>query len=215
MDKRRRSDSRDRDRDRRRRSDSRDRRERRRRDDSRDRKDKRRSDSRDRRERRRRSDSRDKKVFKPQEPKEPPEVIEKRRKEEEALKAKLKEADDLTKDQRTMFVGQLTAKVNERMVEEFFAQLGEVKSVTMVRDRFSGKHKGFAYVEMAELEAIPNCLLFHNVVPDFQKFPILVKASEAEKNYLAKKDASITKTVWSVDDGSKAGGMAYICSIFM
>jgi hypothetical protein len=66
--------------------------------------------------------------------------------------------------------------------------LGEVRSVTMVRDR--GRHKGFAYVEMAELEVIPNCLLFHNAVPDFQKFPILVKASEAEKNYLYKKDAA-------------------------
>ena len=108
--------------------------------------------------------------------------------EDRAAEAARREADDLTKDQRTMFVGQLTAKVDERMVETFFGQLGEVRSVTMVRDR--GRHKGFAYVEMAELEAIPNCLLFHNAVPDFQKFPILVKASEAEKNYLYKKEVS-------------------------
>lgn len=58
----------------------------------------------------------------------------------------------------------------------------------MLRDKFTGAHKGFAYVEMEDLEHIPNCLLFNNVVPDFQKFPILVKASEAEKNFLAKKD---------------------------
>jgi RNA-binding protein 39 len=83
----------------------------------------------------------------------------------------------------------LTKKVSERNLEDFFSQIGKVRSVIMLRDKFTGQHKGFAYVEMAELEAVPNCLLFNNVVPDFQKFPILVKASEAEKNYLAKKDA--------------------------
>jgi len=51
-----------------------------------------------------------------------------------------------------------------------------------------GKHKGFAYVEMKELEVINNCLLFNNVVPEFQKFPILVKGSEAEKNLVPTKE---------------------------
>jgi RNA-binding protein 39 len=58
----------------------------------------------------------------------------------------------------------------------------------MIRDKQTGKHKGFGYVEMADLEDIPNCLLFNNVVPDFQKFPILVKPSEAEKNFVARKE---------------------------
>jgi len=73
-------------------------------------------------------------------------------------------------------------------LEDFFGAVGKVKNIIMLRDKATGHHKGFAYVEMAELESIPNCLLFNNVVPDFQKFPILVKASEAEKNFLAKKD---------------------------
>ena len=50
-------------------------------------------------------------------------------------------------------------------------------------------HPGFAYVEMADLETIPTVLLMNEQVPDFQKFPIAVKASEAEKNYLAKQEA--------------------------
>ena len=58
----------------------------------------------------------------------------------------------------------------------------------------TGKHKGFAYVEMRDLESIENCLLFNNVVPDFQKFKIMVKASEAEKNFLANKEKTSTKT---------------------
>jgi len=101
-----------------------------------------------------------------------------------------REIDDLTKDQRTIFVSQLTKKVTEGNLRDFFGEIGKVKNIIMLRDKITGAHKGFAYVEMAELESIPNCLLFNSVVPDFQKFPILVKASEAEKNFLAKKDPS-------------------------
>jgi RNA-binding protein 39 len=101
---------------------------------------------------------------------------------------RLREIEDLTKDQRTIFVSQLTKKTTEKDLERFFGEIGKVKNIIMLRDKISGVHKGFAYVEMAELESIPNCLIFNNVVPDFQKFPILVKASEAEKNFLAKKD---------------------------
>lgn len=103
---------------------------------------------------------------------------------------KQKEIDDLTKDQRTIFVSQLTKKVNEHNLESFFGQIGKVKSIILLRDKASGAHKGSGYVEMADLDSIPNCLLFNNVVPDFQKFPILVKASEAEKNFLAKQEST-------------------------
>lgn len=106
-----------------------------------------------------------------------------------------KEMEDLTKDQRTVFVGQLTMKVTEAQLKSFFGQLGEVRSVIMVRDKITGKHKGFAYVEMGDLDVIPNCLLLNNIVPDFQKFPILVKGSEAEKNFVAKKETPLFDAV--------------------
>ena len=99
---------------------------------------------------------------------------------------KEEEVDPLTKDQRTVFVSQLTAKVNEIDVKAFFEQVGTVKKVTMVRDKTSGKHKGFAYIEMSKLDVIPNCLLFNNIIPNFQKFPILVQGSQAEKNVVAR-----------------------------
>jgi RNA-binding protein 39 len=101
-----------------------------------------------------------------------------------------KEIEDLTRDQRTVFVSQLTMKVKESDLEDFFGQIGKVNTVTMIRDKYTNKHKGFAYVEMAQLEDVPNCLVFNNVVPNFQKFPIAVKASEAEKNFVAKKESA-------------------------
>lgn len=91
------------------------------------------------------------------------------------------EEEKLSKAGRTIFVGQLTSKVNEDKLESFFNQVGVVNEVIMVRDKRTNKHKGFAYVEMSTLEAIPNCLLFNKSVPDFQKFEILVSATEESK----------------------------------
>ena len=54
-------------------------------------------------------------------------------------------------------------------LRNFFSQLGKVNNIIMIRDKHTGKHKGIGYVEMADLEDVPNCLLFNNVVPEFQK----------------------------------------------
>jgi RNA-binding protein 23/39 len=131
---------------------------------------------------------------------------ERRRLEDEQRREQAKqnrEIDNLTKDQRTIFVSQLTKKVTEQNLKEFFGQIGRVNDIIMIRDKHTGQHKGFAYVEMASLEDIPNCLLCNDVVPDFQKFAILVKASEAEKNFLAKKE-SAEKSV-KATDGARDG----------
>ena len=98
------------------------------------------------------------------------------------------EIDDLTKDQRTVFVSQLVMKVGERNIRAFFEKIGRVKDVIMIRDKYTNRHKGFAYVEMADLESVPMILMLNGTLPDFQRFPILVKASEAEKNFLAKQE---------------------------
>ena len=113
----------------------------------------------------------------------------KRQTEQEVEEKRQKdEINDLTKDQRTVFVSQLVMKVNERNIREFFEKIGKVNDVILIRDKYTNRHKGFAYVEMADLEAVPMVLMLCGTVPDFQKFPILVKASEAEKNFLAKQE---------------------------
>lgn len=81
-------------------------------------------------------------------------------------------------------------KAEERGVRKYFEKVGKVKQVIMIRDKYTNRHKGFAYVEMKDLESIPLVLMLNGTVPDFQKFPILIKASEAEKNFLAKQEAT-------------------------
>jgi len=103
---------------------------------------------------------------------------------------------ELERDQRTVFVSQLVKKADETVIKKYFENVGKVRNVIMIRDR-KGRHKGFAYVEMDDLEDVPKVLMLHEVVPDFQKFSIVVKASEAEKNFVAKREA---------DEAKKTGG---------
>ncbi|RLN91704.1 hypothetical protein BBJ28_00024743, partial [Nothophytophthora sp. Chile5] len=48
--------------------------------------------------------------------------------------------------------------------------------------------------ELSNLEDVPKVLLLNGQVPDFQVFPIMIKASEAEKNFAAKKDSVMNTT---------------------
>ncbi|KAG6959453.1 hypothetical protein JG688_00010066 [Phytophthora aleatoria] len=100
-------------------------------------------------------------------------------------------------DHRTVFVGQLTQKVREKDLERFLTKTGKVENVLLIRDKFTNRSKGFAYVEMSNLEDVPKVLLLNGQVPDFQVFPIMLKASEAEKNFAAKKDSVMNATTAS------------------
>lgn len=111
---------------------------------------------------------------------------------------------ELTRDHRTVFIGQLTQKVRERDLNKFFGQLGKVEHVLLIRDKFTNRSKGFAYVEMSHLEDVPKVLILNGHIPDFQAFPIMVKASEAEKNFAARKD-SVMNAAAAAEDG---GGLA-------
>ncbi|MBI3173059.1 MAG: RNA-binding protein [Chloroflexi bacterium] len=47
-----------------------------------------------------------------------------------------------------LYVGNLSYDVTETDLQELFAQFGAVKSVALIKDKFSGQPKGFAFVEM-------------------------------------------------------------------
>jgi RNA recognition motif-containing protein len=51
-----------------------------------------------------------------------------------------------------IYVGNLNYKVREEEIESLFAEYGEVGSVKIIKDRETGRSKGFAFVEMANDE---------------------------------------------------------------
>src|SRR5688572_27154783 len=53
-----------------------------------------------------------------------------------------------------LFVGNLSYQTMEQDLQEFFAQAGNVTSVSLMFDKFTGKSRGFAFVELSsEAEA--------------------------------------------------------------
>lgn len=48
-----------------------------------------------------------------------------------------------------IYVGNLPYSVTEDELKEAFGEFGEVTSVNVIMDRFTGQSKGFAFVEMA------------------------------------------------------------------
>jgi len=50
-----------------------------------------------------------------------------------------------------IYVGNLHSEVTEQELRQEFAAFGEVGSVSIVKDRYSGQPRGFAFVEMASV----------------------------------------------------------------
>lgn len=51
-----------------------------------------------------------------------------------------------------IYIGNLMREVTEDDLKEAFTPFGEIKSVSIIKDKFSGQSKGFAFVEMAKKE---------------------------------------------------------------
>ncbi|UCC14198.1 MAG: RNA-binding protein [Gammaproteobacteria bacterium] len=49
-----------------------------------------------------------------------------------------------------IYVGNLAYSVTEDELRNAFAEFGEVTSVNVITDKFSGQSKGFGFVEMAD-----------------------------------------------------------------
>ncbi len=50
----------------------------------------------------------------------------------------------------TLYVGNLPYKANESSVKELFSECGEVFAVRLMKDKKTGKRRGFGFVVMAE-----------------------------------------------------------------
>jgi RNA-binding protein 39 len=104
-----------------------------------------------------------------------------------------KEDSTFSKDQRTVFVSQLIMRATEKDIRRYFRRkVGcKVNELILLRDKRTGNHKGSAYIEMGRIEDVNKAVGVTGQPPDFQRFPILVKASESEKNYVVPASSSV------------------------
>lgn len=54
---------------------------------------------------------------------------------------------------KKLYVGNLSWETTDESLSSAFAQAGNVISATVIKDKFSGRSKGFGFVEMEEAEA--------------------------------------------------------------
>lgn len=53
---------------------------------------------------------------------------------------------------KRLYVGNLSYSTTQSQLEEVFSKMGQVASVNLIIDKFSGQSKGFAFVEMSSDE---------------------------------------------------------------
>jgi len=54
---------------------------------------------------------------------------------------------------KNLYVGNLSYDTTESTLRTLFAEFGEIESVNLISDRYTGRSRGFAFVEMATEEA--------------------------------------------------------------
>lgn len=55
---------------------------------------------------------------------------------------------------KKIYIGNLSFNTTEEKISEIFSKFGEINSVTILRDSFSGLSKGFGFVEMEDDSAM-------------------------------------------------------------
>jgi RNA recognition motif-containing protein len=75
-----------------------------------------------------------------------------------------------------LYVGNLSYTTSETDLQTLFAEAGAVKSVALIKDRDSGRSKGFAFVEMENQKDMQNAISMFNG-KDFQDRALAVSAA--------------------------------------
>ena len=62
-----------------------------------------------------------------------------------------------------LFVGNLAYQTMDKDLQDHFSQAGIVNSVSVMMDKFTGKSRGFAFIEMASADEANKAVeMFHN-----------------------------------------------------
>jgi len=64
--------------------------------------------------------------------------------------------------EKKLYVGSLSYETTEDSLKELFSKAGTVSSVSVIMDKFSGKSKGFGFVEMSSEEEAKKAIEMFN-----------------------------------------------------
>ncbi len=80
-----------------------------------------------------------------------------------------------------LFVGNLPYSMNDQRLAEVFAAAGTVVSAKVISDKYSGRSRGFGFVEMANAEEGKKAIeMFHNQQVDGR--PLVVNEARPKED---------------------------------
>ena len=80
-----------------------------------------------------------------------------------------------------LFVGNLAYQTMDNDLQDYFSQAGVVASVNVMLDKFTGKSRGFAFVEMSTGDEANKAVeMFHN--KEFQGRPLTVNIARPRED---------------------------------
>ncbi|MFB6457162.1 RNA recognition motif domain-containing protein [Chitinophaga sp. Hz27] len=72
-----------------------------------------------------------------------------------------------------IFIGNLSSQTSEQQLSDLFSPFGIVRSTKVIYDNFTGRSKGFAFVEMPDEGAAERAIRnLNNTVVDTQKIVV-------------------------------------------
>lgn len=86
-----------------------------------------------------------------------------------------------------LFVGNLSFQTSENDIQDYFGEAGVVSSVDLMMDRFTGKSRGFAFVDFADpADALKAVDLFNG--KDFQGRDLTVNVARPREDRPPRRD---------------------------
>ena len=79
-----------------------------------------------------------------------------------------------------LYVGNLAYSVNDAQLSQMFSEAGEVASATVITDKYSGRSKGFGFVEMKDEESSQKAMEMFNG-KEIDGRPIVVNEARPQK----------------------------------
>lgn len=81
-----------------------------------------------------------------------------------------------------VYVGNLSYNINSEQLGQIFAEAGEVTDATVISDKYSGRSKGFGFVEFAsEADAQKAIEMFHDKEVEGRKLVVNVARPREER----------------------------------
>jgi RNA recognition motif-containing protein len=88
-----------------------------------------------------------------------------------------------------LFVGNLSYQTMQKDLTEYFSQAGVVSTADLMLDKFTGKSRGFAFIEMGSgAEALKAVEMFHN--KEFQGRALTVNIARPREERAPRREGS-------------------------